>query len=213
MSRTSKSCFLFFMLACISIFCALGTWQVKRLHWKENLIAELDKAYVAEPEEITPDQISDLKENQFLRGILKGRFYFSKAFMLMGQIDDGKQTSHSLVPFEISKDLTILVDMGPDFETPRDQIAEVSGLLKNAPKPNRFTPENIPDQNIWYRIDPNQLNIKNLKPFLVLPEHTPWKDYPATKPELRNNHLQYAIFWFTLALVIAGLTIFYLRKS
>ncbi len=213
--NTKKASFTVFMLVCISIFCMLGFWQIQRLHWKRAIIAELDKAYAINIDlpYVTNDKIANLKENQYLRGKFKGYLDFSKAFKLQGQIDNGKSTNHTIVPYIISNDLTILVDFGADHKENHDNgKVVITGLLRNAPKTNTFTPDNDPVKNIWYSIDPVQLKIGNLKPLVLLPEQTPWKKYPATKPQLRNNHLQYAIFWFTLAAVIAGLTAFYLKK-
>lgn len=205
------------MLVCVAIFCTLGFWQVKRLHWKENLIAKIDQAYQVDAANnpVTESQIVSLGKDSFIRGSFKGRFDFGEAFKLMGQIDDGKQTSHLMLPLVVSQDLTILVDLGPDLKLPQHNTGEgvITGLLKNAPEPNRFTPDNHPHQEIWYSINTDQLQIKNLKPFVILPETTPWQNYEAHKPELRNSHLQYAIFWFTMAALIAGLTAFYLHKK
>lgn len=211
---SSRISFLIFMLACISGFCALGTWQVKRLHWKENLIAGIDAAYAETIKPVPLEDITSLAPDHFLRGKFRGFADFENAFDLSGQIDDGKQTSHKMLPLEISKTLTVLVDLGPDFKsrTP-SRIVTLTGLLKNAPRTNRFTPDNDPKNDIWYSINPAQLPIKNLKPLVILPEKTPWKDYPATKPELRNAHLQYAIFWFMMAFITAGLTLVYLVRK
>ena len=133
----------------------------------------------------------------------------------MGQIDDGKQTSHLMLPFNVSKDATILIDLGPDFLKSQKISGNVTitGLLKHPSQPNKFTPDNVPGENIWYSVNTDQLDIKNLKPFVILPEETPWKNFDAHKPELRNAHLQYAVFWFTLAVVITGMTAFYLKRS
>lgn len=208
--------FLIFMLACCGVFCALGTWQIKRLHWKENLIAEMEQAYASPAEKIiTPDKAAALKEGEYLRGLYTGLPEMKKAFELSGQIDDGKPSKHLLVPFQLTQELTILVDMGPEFTPPgkANEPVTIQGVLRHAPLPNRFTPANDPDKNIWYRVDPQQLKITGLKPLILMPEKTPWKDYPAHPPELRNQHLQYAIFWFTMAGLIFLLTLLSFRKK
>lgn len=203
------------MLVCCTGFCALGTWQVKRLHWKEGLIARIDQAYAEKPVLITPDKAASLQKDQFIRGKFFGRFRFDQAFNLMGQIDDGKQTSHLMVPYILDPKVTVLVDMGPDF-TPKGNnkpTAHITGLLKHTPIANAFTPDNNPSEKIWYSINRAQLDIQNLVPVVIMPEETPWKTYAAQKPELRNAHLQYAIFWFTMAGLIFVLTVFYLRRK
>ena len=212
-----KISFLIFMSTCIAIFCAMGVWQIKRLHWKENLIAQLGQAYAKAPEPpfVTADAIRSLQRDQFLRGMFRGHLDFAKSFDLQGQIDNGQLTAHKIVPYIISKDLTILVDFGPGFTLRNKDNGNtvITGLLRHVPQRNRFTPDNHTDQKIWYSLDPAQLNIKNLKPLEILPEHTPWKEFPAQKPELRNAHLQYAIFWFTMAVITALMTFYYLSRK
>ncbi len=216
MSRSNRL-FLTLMLACAALFCALGVWQVKRLHWKNALMAEIEQAYSIDPSQkiISVHDIIGLQKNQFLRGNFTGLFDFDRAFELSGQIDDGKQTSHVMVPFILSQDVTILVDMGPGFKKPdlRNYKVTITGLLKPAPVPNKFTPDNVPSKNIWYRINKYELGMDKLYPVVVMPEDTPWKTYPSLKPELRNAHLQYALFWFTMALVTLGMTGYYLKRN
>lgn len=208
--------FLLFMLICCGIFCALGAWQVQRLHWKENIIAEMEKAYATPPsQEITSQQIKSLKPGEYLRGSYKGIPNPDKAFELSGQIDDGKSSRHLLLPFKMSSGLSILIDMGADFERSGIQMQAVTiqGVLKNAPVPNYFTPANNPGKNIWYSVDVDKLSVPGLEPLILIPEKTPWKDYPAQPPEIRNQHRHYAIFWFTMAGLILTLTALTFRKK
>ncbi len=213
----SRISFLVFMCACVSVFCALGNWQIQRLHWKEGLIAQIDQAYATNPQtnHVGPDDIKMLAPDHFIRGQFFGRFRFDEALYLMGQIDDGKQTKHLMVPYIVDKTTTILVDMGPGF-TPKGNkqpTARITGLLKHAPVPNKFTPDNVPSDKTWYSINVAQLNIPNLYPLVIVPETTPWKTYAAQKPELRNAHLQYAIFWFSMAGLISVLTACFLFRK
>lgn len=217
MTNTARASFLIFMLACVAGFLTLGTWQVKRLHWKQGLLAQIEHAYANDPAPpfVKEKDIASLEANHFIRGMFRGHLDFPRSFQLQGQIDNGMQTSHTLVPYIISKDLTILVDFGPDFTTKDKNNGNtvLSGLLRNAPKPNPFTLNNAPERSEWFSININQLGIKNLKPLLLIPEHTPWKDYAVKKPELKNDHLQYASFWFSMAVITLVLTVYFLKKK
>lgn len=207
-----KSSFLIFILLCCGIFCTLGAWQVKRLHWKEGLIQALDRAYETQ-EPLTADIIRNFKPGQFFFGQFEGTADFSKAFELSGQIDGGRQTTHVMIPFALEQNATVLIDMGPDFTPPeKSGTASITGLLRYAPQPNSFTPDNVPEKNTWYSVDPQALGIPGLKPLVIMPETTPWKNFDRKKPELRNSHLQYAIFWFTAAFIMLALTGYYLRR-
>lgn len=214
--KARRFTFLLFMLICCGIFCALGAWQIKRLYWKENLITEMERAYAMPPsQEISAEQIKSLKAGEFLRGSFKGIPAPDKSFDLSGQIDDGKSSKHLLVPFKMAPDLVLLVDMGTDFEKAniQEKAVTIQGVLKHAAQPNLFTPVNNPRKGIWYSVDVDKLYIPGLQPLILMPEKTPWKDYPARPPELRNQHLQYAIFWFTMAGLIFVLTLLSYRKK
>ena len=56
--------------------CTLGTWQIQRLAWKEDIINKLDNAY--ENPVKNPD-LSELNEDDFIYAEINGRFLFEKS--------------------------------------------------------------------------------------------------------------------------------------
>lgn len=213
-----KTSFLLFMLICSAIFACLGMWQVKRLQWKNGLVASIEEQYkkpVGSSNVLVKD-IHSLEKDRVIRGRFIGTPDFKKSFRLQGQIDDGKQTSHYMLPLTLVDKSIVLIDMGPTFvppEVPLRSMSPVTGLLRLAPQPNQFTPKNDPAKKTWYSIDGAQLQLPKLLPFVLYPERTPWHIFPAKKPELRNNHMQYATFWFSLSLITFVLTFYFLKRN
>lgn len=214
----SKIGFLIFMIACAVIFAVLGFWQVKRLQWKENLIAQLEQEYKKDAEQfpVTANDIADMKAGDLKRGKFSGTFQFDKSFKLSGQIDHEKSSQHMIVPLRI-ENMAVLVDFGSDFILPpgRSQDAAITGLIKFFPEPNKFTPKNNPELEIWYSLNTQDVGrvyeIENLKPFVIKPEATPWGSFNLEKTQPRNSHLQYACFWFAMSAMTLVMTGMYLR--
>jgi surfeit locus 1 family protein len=87
----------------------------------------------------------------------------------------------------------------------------VTGLARASARQGLFTPDNTPDKNIWYWRDLQGMaasalsrkELERLVPFFVELEanSTPggWPKGGVTRIALPNNHLQYALTWFSLA--------------
>ncbi len=195
----------------LTILISLGSWQLHRLEWKENLLAKLDKAYEAPAAMITPDQLS--ADLNLTRGALKGR-YSPQEITISARTHDGAPGYHIITPLKLSNGAYILVNRGwipLDYKSasPPKGTLTVSGLLRTPEKPNIFVPENSPEKDQWYRIDighiAQHLNLEGAAP-LILYAETSAAQYPiavGTKPSPNNNHLQYAFFWFAMAAAMA----------
>ena len=139
---------------------------------------------------------------------------------------DEKQGFDLIVPLELQTK-TILINMGwTPYELSKQPIYHLQGkyitfegLLKK-PKWNSFTPENDPQRNIWYRLDLEQVktekNLSELLPLYMIAHSANHKfdaAFFSSKDQAKelpnNNHLQYAMFWFSMAIVLA--TIYVLR--
>ncbi len=99
-------------------------------------------------------------------------------------------------------------------------LVRVEGLLTNSNIPGWLTPENVPEENFWYWVDlPSLYRQANLTPLDYLVDAGPATNpggYPIggqTKTELRNEHLQYAVIWFALAMCLSGITYLMLRGA
>ena len=201
------------------ILCTLGTWQIQRLSWKEDIIAQLDKAY-----EINPDTALNLEAAQnYDYGTVTGTFLPQKAILLGPRTREGDVGNDLIVPLEINNK-TLFINLGwsawPLDEMPIDHLQnkdiQITGLII-IPSWNSFTPENKPEENLWFRLDVEEIarvkNLPNPYPFILRAESTNYKMDAAfpnnEKLYPNNNHLQYAIFWFAMAAAL--LSVYILR--
>lgn len=216
----------FFTLCGVSILCTLGTWQVHRLSWKNDLIAKLETAY--DTDKAQELDLKNLNPSDFIYGRISGALLTDKAFLLGVRMKDEKAGADLIIPVQTSKN-TILINMGFTTGTLEDQpiynlnnkSVWFEGLVRE-PSWNSFTPENNPEKNLWYRLDTDQIaktkNLENLSPAVLyaerashkfnaqLPNHT--RQYP------NNNHMQYALFWFSMAGgLLAVFAIRFMRQS
>jgi len=87
----------------------------------------------------------------------------------------------------------------------------LSGMLRlpSEKKPNWFVPDNRPDRDDWFWIDLRAMGaadgLADVAPFYLEADATPnpggWPKGGVTPLALPNDHLQYAITWFSLAVV------------
>ena len=198
---------------------SLGHWQQERLAWKTALQANLDAEF-AKNADATPLSAADLslrETSDVKRGVLKGKLDFTHQISLAGQIVDGKPVYHHLVPLLLKGGETVFVVMGYSSSpepllTPgtRASTDKVTGTVR-LPQWNRFTPPNDPARNTWFRADPAEmsasLGLKNPAPALVYAEWHGYKldalPFVPVEHKLRNEHFNYMIFWYTMAVVLA----------
>jgi surfeit locus 1 family protein len=97
---------------------------------------------------------------------------------------------------------------------------QVTGVVRVAPagKPSWFLPDNKPERDLWFWVDlpamASAARLPEVAPFYIVADATPnpggWpKGRDVTEP-LPNNHLQYAITWFALA--VAALVVYLLSQ-
>lgn len=207
------------------VLLGLGIWQVDRLSWKNNLQKELDRAFAMEiPPPLSPETLNSLKKNEIRRGTLSVKPDFASAFMLQGKIADGRPVYPVVVPASFGTDNHILVEIGcsnsPDnlsgFWSLESWYMNVTGVAMR-PDWTYFTPPNQPAQGDWWRLDTVEiaryLKLPTLVPVILIAENSdmiaPGLKACQVEHQLRNEHLSYALFWFTLAVALA--VIGYLR--
>lgn len=203
------------------ILMGLGSWQIQRLTWKNNLIAQLNQAY-AHGEKILYD-FEDFKivdnDLPILYGAVQGRFDYGREILLGPRPFDGAVGYNLITPLNLERGGVILVNRGFLSADKIEDIAQthikgvikISGLIR-APDWNSFTPDNSPENNVWTKLDIAQIaqakDIQNIAPLILYAEKSS-PEFSALKMNEekwmpRNKHLQYAFFWFSMAGVLCG---------
>lgn len=213
----------------------LGAWQLQRMEWKEGLIDRLQTRSSATAESLPPGPL-DLDEWEFRRVELTGHFLHEDELHLLNRSLNGNPGLHVLTPFrrtDVPGGPVVLVNRGwvPFDRKEIDVRSEgllpgevtVEGLVRFQ-RPitglqRVFLPENEPDRNIWYSVDTDQMATEigaELPAFYILDGN---EDVPGLFPvgkqwrlDIRNDHLQYALTWFGLALGLLVIYIVYHRR-
>ena len=202
----------------VAVLCVLGTWQLERLEWKRELIAQMEREYTKDAAQ-TPLSPDDFKVTSgFKRGTIEGTFDHAREILLQGRLREGKLGHNVITPFRPEGTLGyVLVDRGwvpiERERKPQDVIAwpegkiKLEGMLRLPPESNMFTPENKPENKEWYSMTPGIAadlhSIVVTGPLILYAEGEVKPGiYPApheARISFSNNHLQYAVFWYVMA--------------
>lgn len=219
-------------LIALGILISLGSWQLQRLAWKQDLISRMQARVGAEPAALATAvrRRAEGRDIAFLPVRLEGRFAHDKELHYF-TVEDGKMGRRIFTPFKTVENLYVLVDRGfvPDARRPKakraagltGQTVSLLGQVRPGGKKGFFVPDNQPDKNDWYWRDHGAmaaaagLDGQNaLVPFFVESSRAAnggWPNGRATRPKLINKHLEYALTWFALALVM--LVIYFILHS
>jgi len=213
-----KFLFSVFIIFFIVVFIGLGTWQIIRLNWKNNLILEIENSLKNPPVELAQSN----KEN-FLKIKTSGSIDFDKQIYLYNLNESGTPGFEVINPIIIG-DENYLINRGwIPFEKKGTQEINVFdqkniiGTLKLQGKKNIFKPDNDLEENYWFslnREDILEFTGKNFSKYIIYLDG----NYQFPKPKkitanISNNHQKYAITWFSLALSILLLYLYFRKKN
>ena len=214
--------------AAFSLLIALGTWQLQRMVWKRELIAT-HAARLALPPLMLSGPPAGVAAPAFRRIRATGVFLHDRELYLGPRALDGVPGYRVITPLRLTRGAIVLVDRGwvpLDRRDPatraRGQLGgriEIEGRVRPAPRRGPFTPDNQPEKGVWFTIDVAEmaawLGLRRVLPFAV--EAGPARN-PGGLPKgagyearLSANHLQYAITWYALAVVLAVIYVVLVR--
>ncbi len=195
------------------VLIGLGAWQLQRLEWKTRLLAGIE-AQMSRPPVPMPENMPDPKAWEYRRVTLAGTFLYNHEFLIKPRTLDGENGYHMYVPFRRASGGVVMVNRGwisdalmPKASRPQG-LQQIEGIVQ-LPRHGTFTPPNAPAKNDWYWPElpamAQAAKFDDLAPVIV----TIAKRAPGVFPaggkvgvNIRNDHEQYAIFWFTMALIL-----------
>jgi len=206
----------------LCVLVALGNWQVDRLQWKRALFTEMEMKLSQTPVRL-PSRIAEPKAWEFRRVRVTGRFLWDREMRLSPRIRKGRAGFEVITPLAREDGSVVLVNRGwapaawpGDAEAPLGPVT-LAGVLRTDKPKGGFTPENVPEEGLWFHVDlPEMGRWVGQAPVVPLllevePGKTPGR-YPigkTPKAELSNDHLHYAITWYALAVVLLGIYFLY----
>jgi len=205
---------------------ALGTWQIKRKEEKEKLIQELTDTLQTPAVELTPDIINNLPNMPYRKIIAHGIFLHEYALQVHKNYES---TNGSLIvtPFVLKDGTILLVNRGfvpatlSHFNiSGNTNDITIEGLIRKQETANSFTPPSLPKKRLFFFMDiPAMISTlpdsEKIIPVVIDLSVSGASGYPkagTTNYEIPNNHLSYAITWFTLSVLLLAMTIKFNRK-
>jgi surfeit locus 1 family protein len=233
MPRRNLLLFTAFTAASLALLVGLGVWQLQRLEWKQGLIATIEARVHADPVTLK-EAVARARGGEdvsYLRVRVDGRFDNDKERYLYA-FSDSTPGWHVITPLATADGEVVLVDRGfvPDaLKEPSsraqgeiDGSVTVTGLARLSERQGLFIPNNEPGKNRWFWRDVRALTSSmfpagapDIAPFLLEaePSNVPggWPLGGQTRLDIPNNHLQYAVTWFLLALCVVVIYVIYVR--
>lgn len=205
------------------VLVGLGVWQLERLAWKQDLIQELSERMAAPPIALPGDLADPTLE--FRRVTVTGRFLHERELYLPGKTYKGTHGQWVVTPLVLEDGRALLVNRGwvPDRyarpETRKEGLlagtVTVEGIIRLPGWQGweSARPDNAAAANVWYYFDlPAMAAAAGLEnPVTAVYVEALGDESTGLLPigldrdvELPNDHLQYAITWFALALTLLG---------
>jgi surfeit locus 1 family protein len=197
-----------------AVLISLGVWQMQRLVWKEALLADLAARISGPPGNlpVQPDPERDKYAPVAASGVLMG----PELHVLVGIKDLG--AGYRLIqPFDVAG-RHIMVDRGfialDTADAPRPGgAARLTGNLHWPDEVDGYTPDPDLEKNIWFARDvPTMAAQLGTEPVLLVVRSQEGGDTTGITPlpvggaNIPNDHLQYAVTWFSLAFIWLTMT-------
>lgn len=216
MTRTRPNWLNVLLLAASAVvfvtFLSLGTWQLKRLAWKIDLIAQVESRAFAAPVDAP---LGDTPA--YLNVTVTGAYVQGSALRIKAVTDIGPG-SWLMTPFRTDTQ-TLWVNRGfvPTGSTPTDWATPdapvtITGLVRLPVPDGTWLEKNDPASNRWFSADLDAMSehagLTTNTAYYIDAVHT---GAPAafprgsmTKLTFRNTHLSYAITWYAMAALLAA---------
>ncbi|MCA3439946.1 MAG: SURF1 family protein [Rhodobacter sp.] len=203
---------LLFGLAGCAILIALGSWQMQRLAWKQAILAQIS-ARLTDPPVALP-AVPDPTVDKYLPVRVTGRFTGTGIDVLASLRGVGAGY-RVIAAFQTDDGRRIMIDRGFLPEDQRDRprkatVASILGTLHWPDETDSFTPPPDTARAIWFARDvPAMAAVLQTEPVLIVAREATGDGItplPVDTQGIANNHLNYAVTWFSLAAVWAGMT-------
>ncbi|TKT70916.1 SURF1 family protein [Afipia massiliensis] len=221
-------------LVMVSVLASLGVWQLRRKDEKHALIAALTERLAKAPgalpsaaawPTLTPahDEFSRVKFSATFEAKPDAMVYSSGSAVRDDITGPG---TWAFMPARLADGRSVVINAGFVQNTMQDRAqqdravarlvtgapVELTGYLRFSEEPGTFTPTEDAGKRLWFVRDHQSmaqvLGWGEVAPFYVdLESPMPSSGTPKPGPlhvQLKDNHLQYAVTWFGLALVVAA---------
>lgn len=219
-----------FAVPALALLIGLGIWQLNRLEFKTDLIARIEarttSAPIALPQPAAWGEL-DLDALAYRPVRAQGTWRHDQEIHVFTHLAAprggyGGAGYWVMTPLRLDDGAVVMVNRGfvPQNAKAQSVRAEgltqgevtVTGLLRQPQPRGTFVPEDQSAENVWFTRNPaamaRHLGMDRVAPFFIdafasnVPGGLPQGG--ETRLDFPNNHLQYAITWFGLALGLIG---------
>jgi surfeit locus 1 family protein len=200
------------------VLLSLGSWQLYRLNWKLNLLSEIENSLKNNPVEF-----SKVDKKNYLRIKTSGIIDFNKQIYLYSLNESGKPGFEVINPIIINNE-NYLINRGwiPFDKKDKPEVnlineGNIIGTLKLQHKASTFKPDNDINKNYWFTLNREDIfkyTGKKFSDYIIYLNG----DYKLPKPKvitanISNNHKKYAITWFSMAISILLIYLYFRKKN
>ncbi|TNC47906.1 SURF1 family protein [Rubellimicrobium rubrum] len=200
----------------VAVLCSLGAWQLRRMAQKEELLARIEARIGAEPTDLPAVEALDPMADQYRPVTVTGALGGEEAPVLTSL--QGEGTGYRVVSVMTVADRRILVDLGfaPEADKDRPRLAEQLKVTGNLLWPNEtdsWTPPPDLQRNMWFARELSAMaTALRTEPVLVVARSIEGAELgtipiPVDTAGIPNDHYEYAVTWFGLALVWAVMSL------
>lgn len=214
----SKLLFSIFVYFFILVFIGLGSWQLVRLNWKLDLISKIEQSLKKDP-----ININQVDRKNFVRIIASGKIDYDKQIYLYNLNDEGKPGFEVINPIIVENENYLInrgwipFEMKDNDELYSFEQSNFTGTLRLQPRANIFKPENDINNNYWFTLNREDIfkyTGKEFSEYLIYLGG----NYEVPKPKkitanISNNHKKYALTWFSLAISIFLIYLYFRKKN
>lgn len=197
---------------------SLGTWQVERLLWKTELLANLAAAEAAPPQPLAEPP------TPFTKVAVTGQFDHAREALVGIELHGTTLGARLVTPLIRQDGAPILVDRGwVPFERtqpvsrPEGPVTVTGWIRPGETAGWTSASDDVPGRR-FYTFDPTAIGAA-----LGLPRVAPWwlvalgpaeglPEPSTTLPRPTNNHLGYVITWYGLAVALVGVFLVWARR-
>ena len=214
----NKLLFSVFVYFIILVLLSLGFWQLYRLSWKLDLINQIENSLKVEPIEL-----QNVEKKNYLRIKTSGQIDFEKQIYLYNLNETGKPGFEVINPIKIGKEDYLINRGWISFDKknkPEINIIDqknIIGTLMLQSKSSLFKPKNEIDKNYWFTLDREDIlkfTGRNFSKYIIYLNG----NYENPRPKvitakISNNHKKYAITWFSMAISILLIYLYFRKKN
>ena len=209
-------------VAMLAVLIGLGTWQLHRLAWKRDLLAQIAAAEAASavPVPVNPSPFEKVSVTGSLRDDLSALYGVELRDTPAGPVPGGQL----IVPLLRRDGVPVLVDLGwvpfdraQPIDRPQGEVT-VAGYVRPAEQAGLLAARDDTARRRFYTLDPQAIGVALGLPrvarytLVALGSAQGYPDPVRHLPRPPNDHLQYALTWFGLAATLCVIFVLHARK-